>query len=414
MRAGIVLVMAAACVRERGVPCNGVLEPGEICDDGNSADGDGCDCATRPIPLAPQPITSSAPSVVAEDGAWCWFQDERVITDGDRLIVSSISHGGDIQISSYTPTSGERSLAQLDTRLERDDHSVASLLALPDGRFAAFYTRHDGFPHLYTRVTERAGDLSAWQPKLRHSFDYDVTYTNPFLIGDRLMMFIRGRETNPTLIATPDLGATWSDGAQLLDSGERGYDGRVFDHRPYVKYVSDGAGTVHLLYTDGHPAEFLRNSIYHLIYRDNALWRSDGTRVASAKPSDQPLLAPDAGTLVYDGTALPGGQAWTWDAALDVDGQPIAVFSTFPDPKRSFFDHEYRYARWDGTRWQVHVIGHAGTGIYQAEGFYSGGIALDPDDPRIVYFRATSSRSPASRQRAACSRSIAGRPGTAA
>src|SRR5690606_12909794 len=115
-----------------------------------------------------------------------------------------------------------------------------------------------------------------------------------------------------------------------------------------------GTGTVHLLYTDGHPIETGRNSIYHLVYRDDALYRSDMTRVARARADDEPLLDPDAGTRIYDGRRLPGGQAWTWDVAVDPAGNPVTVFSTFPDPQRPFYDHRYRYARWDGTTWHVH------------------------------------------------------------
>jgi cysteine-rich repeat protein len=392
VRAGIVLLVAAACGSDRDVPCNGVLEPGELCDDGNASDGDGCDCATRAIelaPLAPGAMATAVPTVIAEDGAWCWFQDERAIVDGDKLVVASISHGGDVQVSSLALSTGERTQAQLHTRLERDDHDVPSLLALPDGRVAAFYTRHDGFPYIYRRETTVPGDLTAWNKTTSHEFGYDVTYTNPFSLSsrtDRLYMFIRGHETNPTLLVSNNLGVSWNEGGQLLDAGERGFDGRVFDHRPYVKYASDGVRTIHLVYTDGHPAEYKRNSIYHMVYRDDALFTSDGTRLASAKPTDAPHLEPSRGTLVYDGSVLPGGQAWTWDTAIDGDGHPVAVFSTFPDPARSFFDHQYRYAHWDGTAWRVHRIAYAGTGIYHAEGFYSGGIALDPDDTRIVYF----------------------------
>lgn len=380
VRGVVVLLLAAACGSRDSVPCNGVLEDGEICDDGNDDEGDGCDCSTRMIPPAPQALVAGQPSVIVEDGAWCWFQDERVIERDGKLLVSSISHGGDIQVTAFDLASGERTHSILHTRLERDDHDVASLLPLPDGRLAAFYTRHDGFPDLYSRIADAN---FSWGPEHVTQFEYDVTYTNPFLIGDRTYMFMRGIDTNPTVIVSKDNGEHWSGEAQLLNAGERKPDGRVFDHRPYVKYAADGQGGVHMLYTDGHPAEYLRNSIYHLIYRDGALYRSDGSLVSNEK---EPLLDPNQGTLVYDGTALPGGQAWTWDAATDNAGNPVAVFSTFPDPMRPFYEHRYRYARWDGSQWHVHPIANAGTGIYVIEGFYSGGIALDPDDPNIVYF----------------------------
>jgi hypothetical protein len=64
-------------------------------------------------------------------------------------------------------------------------------------------------------------------------------------------------------------------------------------------------------------------------------------------------------------------------------GQPIVVFATFP----SFSDHRYRYARWTGTQWISHEVADAGTAIADGrEPFYSGGIVIDPDDTRIVYY----------------------------
>src|SRR5689334_10554251 len=79
VRAGVLLIIAMGCSKGTPVPCNGVLEPGELCDDGNSSDGDGCDCATRMIsPVSYTPKTGD-PVVLVEDGGWCWFQDERVL-----------------------------------------------------------------------------------------------------------------------------------------------------------------------------------------------------------------------------------------------------------------------------------------------------------------------------------------------
>jgi putative BNR repeat neuraminidase len=372
--------------------CDGLLDVGELCDDGNGNDGDGCDCAARLIAPAREEPAPGVPIVVAEDGAWCWFQDERAILIDSTLIVSSMGHGGDVQVASYDTETGERQQAVLHTRLERDDHDVASLLPLDDGRVAAYYTRHDGFPHLYARASVRAGDLTSWSHERVTSFPFDVTYTNAFRFAEegaapRIYLFFRGIDSGPTFIASDDDGATWSRPGRVIDAAVPTPTG-WFPHRPYVKYATDGTGTIHLVYTDGHPNEYLHNSIYHLFLRDGALHRSDGTMVAAMRAGDSPALPPDAGTRVYDGWQLPGGQAWTWDAAIDGEGNPVAVFSTYPDPSRPFFDHRYRYARWDGGAWQVHDIARAGTGIYYGEGYYSGGIALDPDHPDTVYFAA--------------------------
>ena len=49
-----------------------------------------------------------------------------------------------------------------------------------------------------------------------------------------------GDAVNPTLLLSDNDDISWNDGSQLLDAGRREY-GRLFEHRPYVKYASDGS-----------------------------------------------------------------------------------------------------------------------------------------------------------------------------
>jgi hypothetical protein len=48
-------------------------------------------------------------------------------------------------------------------------------------------------------------------------------------------------------------------------------------------------------------------------------------------------------------------------------------------------DHRYYHARWDGAKWRVHEIAHAGSRLYAGEDDYTGLAALDPQNPSIVY-----------------------------
>ena len=40
--------------------------------------------------LADEP---ASPIVLNDDGAWCWFQDERVLVQGSTLLVGSVANG---------------------------------------------------------------------------------------------------------------------------------------------------------------------------------------------------------------------------------------------------------------------------------------------------------------------------------
>jgi hypothetical protein len=217
--------------------------------------------------------------------------------------------------------------------------------------------------------------------------DDDITYSNPFLLGDegngdpRLYLWFRGYGYGPTVASSDDLGGTWSEPLQVVSSPNTyGADGRT-KQRPYVKYASNGKDTIHLIYTEGHPAEFANTSLYHLVYSHGELRRSDGTIVSSMTPAGgDPSLPPEAGTRIHDGAQ---STAWVWDVALDRDEQPVVVYSAY---ENGTLAASYRYARFDGHAWVTSSIAPAGTALYGREKFYVGGISLDPDDTNIVYF----------------------------
>ena len=48
-------------------------------------------------------------------------------------------------------------------------------------------------------------------------------------------------------------------------------------------------------------------------------------------------------------------------------------------------DLRYRFARWDGSKWQDGEIAYAGSTLYTGEDDYAGGICLHPDDPDTVF-----------------------------
>jgi hypothetical protein len=182
-------------------------------------------------------------------------------------------------------------------------------------------------------------------------------------------------------MVSEDGGVSWKAGGLLID-----FPSKV-RHRPYVKYASNGQDTIHFLFTEGHPRDF-DNSIYHAYYRAGRLYRSDGTPIG--KLADGPIR-PDQATCVFAGNR--DNVAWTQDLHLDAHGRPVAVYSVQKDsaglpPGRGGTDHRYRYARWDGKRWQDREIAYAGTRLYAGEDDYTGGICLHPNDPDTVFLSA--------------------------
>ena len=131
----------------------------------------------------------------------------------------------------------------------------------------------------------------------------------------------------------------WSEPQILIQEEGR----EASDIRPYLKVVSDGKSTIHFAFTDGHPRNEPTNSIYYLMYRDEAFYRADGTLVGTF--DDLPIQI-SRDMLVYD-AGQSGVRAWVWDIALDRDGDPVIAYSRLPEET----DHRYHYTWWNGQSW---------------------------------------------------------------
>ncbi len=202
-----------------------------------------------------------------------------------------------------------------------------------------------------------------------------MTYSNLFRLTKenggkgRIYDFYRGEQWNPNFIFSDDDGETWSYGGKLI----------AHEGRPYVKYAGNGVNEIHFVFGEGHPNEYAPGTgIYHAYYRGGNLYRSDGTMIAAL--GDGPI-APRQATQVFAGD--PADIAWACDLHLDSRGRPFLAYSVSKD--RQGNDHRYRYARWDGQRWQDHEIAYAGSRLYAGEVHYMGNASLDPQNPDELY-----------------------------
>lgn len=342
------------------------------------------------------------PVVFNDDGGWCWYQDERVLVVDGKLIIGSIASGrddarrrGNVEVVSYDLRTGEGKRFTLhegtderDRRQWYDDHNVPAFVRTADGHLLAVYAKHGPESKIYVRRSERPGDGTAWGPVqvVEPSATSRVTYSNVYRLTaenggkGRIYDFFRGLDNSfkPSWMWSDDDGRTWTTGGIAINVPLE------FRHRPYVKYASNGRDEIHLAYTEGHPRDFA-NSIYHAVYRDGALRRSDGTVIA---PLKEGMKRPEEGTRVFEGG--PDKVAWIIDMHLDGRGRPYMAYSVQMNdgdkkPGHCGQDHRYRFARWDGQRWQDTEIAYAGSCLYPREDDYTGLVALDPHDARVLW-----------------------------
>ena len=321
---------------------------------------------------------ASAAAFPVGDGAWCWFGDPRAVTftgtyagAHTRTYVGWVDIEGDIKVSSYDHATGARTTAVLQARLNKDDHANPSIQVRPDGRLVVYYSRHVG-PSMHYRVSTNPEDVTSWQPPQTVPTNSPgirgYTYPNPIRLADegRTYLFWRGGNYNPTFSTQNDGETTWSPARTLI---------RIANERPYAKYDSSGGDTIHVAYTNAHPAEYEDVNIYYARVRAGKVERAGGAQVGTL---DAPI-APADGDVVYNGSE----PAWVHDVAADASGRPVIVFASFP----SATDHRYHYARWTGSAWEVNQITPAG-GSFREDGgspYYSGGLTLDHEDPSRVY-----------------------------
>lgn len=347
------------------------------------------------ICCVPQATLKAQPTVINDDGAWCWFQDERAVIHNGMLMVGSVANGsidekrrGDIEVVTVDLTNGQIERRELYDRLEADDHDVPALWVRPDGRVLAVFAKHGPENRFYYRIS--SDDWTTWGP-LREFIPSDssrITYANLLYLPaenegrGRLYNFYRGLDASfkPSYAWSDDFGETWRSGHVIIDVPSE------FRHRPYAKYTTNGHDTVHLLYTDGHPRNF-DNSVYHAYYRNGQLHRSDGNPIRRLQEG---LREPGEGTRIFQGDANRVG--WVSDTHVSEEGRPYVVFSVqhgsgglTSGAASAGNDHRYHYAYWDGHAWRDHEIAFAGTRLYAGEDDYTGNICLHPSRLDTVF-----------------------------
>ncbi len=327
------------------------------------------------------------PRLVATDGAWTWYNDERVIFNSNIFYASYVKRDGSSAITAFGAENAASSYAQNEKVLSswkmNDDHNNASILALDANNLVATYATHGKSMSFYQRMIKapRFGEYSLSEEREIEVVNTPkgVTYQNLHqLMGEdgRIYNFFRGNNFNPNFVYSDDNCQTWSEPTWLIAAGTNS------NRRPYVKYISNGKDRIDILYTDGHPRNVKNNSVYHMYYTKGKFYTSTGKVIKSMEQLAEAPMRPEDGTLIYDGNGEMG-RGWVYDLEYDSKGMPHAAFISSPSGDIGS-DMRYWSATFDGKKWKAAQIAFAGSNLYTVEQHYAGGIALMPNDSNIA------------------------------
>jgi hypothetical protein len=342
---------------------------------------------------------------ISEEGAWCWFADPRAIhyTNADGSINASyigyIDVHGNVKAMQIDHNTGRRTEVLVRSYFQPDDHNNPTFLVLPDERVLIIYSRHTDEPAFYYRVSKRPGDISVLGEEKCIVTNHNTTYPSPFLMSDDPEHFYlcwRGLGWHPTIarLTLPDeednVQIAWGPYQMVQSTGAR----------PYAKYYSNGKDKLYMTYTTGHPDNEWPNWLYFNVISLNAEKQTDGTVTVSPtlediKGNHLSVIAEEKFrvnksaeykqnypyTLV---DAPANSRAWVWQIACDTEGLPAIAMVRID---RSKNQHQYYYAKWTGEAWRLTDLADGGGRFHPSntEYCYSGGEALDPANPNVIY-----------------------------
>ncbi len=334
---------------------------------------------------------------IAEEGAWCWFADPRATHYAneagtiDMSYIGYIDIHGNIKASQFNWKTGEKNDVLVRSYFQPDDHNNPTFLVLPDERVLIIYSRHTDEPAFYYRVSKKPGDITDLGEEKCLKTKNNTTYPSPFIMSEdteHWYLCWRGINWHPTIarLTLPDeqdeCRFDWGPYQMVQSTGAR----------PYAKYYSNGKDKLYMTYTTGHPDNEQPNWLYFNEININkggepTLSDIKGNKLSTIKDGPfkvnkseeykqkYPFSIVDAPSDIRD---------WVWQIALDKQGRPCIAMVKINGGKNQ---HEYYYAKWTGSSWRLTDLANGGGKFHMSntEHCYSGGMAINPQDPSQTY-----------------------------
>ena len=338
-------------------------------------------------------------TVVADEGAWCWFADPRALHyENEAGTINATYLGyidvhGNVKATQYDWIAKRKTDVLIRSYFQPDDHNNPTFVVLPDERVMIFYTRHTDEAKIWYRISQKPGDITALGEEKYLATANNTTYPSPFILSDdpnHIYLCWRGINWHPTIarLTMPDASDNCS-----FDFGPKQIV-QSTGARPYAKYQSNGKDKIYLSYTTGHPDNEQPNWLYFNVIDIN---KGNGPILRDLKGNQLSIIANGVHNVnkqssyatahpaaVVDNTA--NIRNWVWQITLDKDENPVIAYPHIDDAKTT---HVYWYARWTGSEWRRTWVQYAGHAFHQnwnsTERCYSGGMAVDPEHINDLY-----------------------------
>ena len=338
-------------------------------------------------------------TIVAEEGAWCWFADPRALHYANEAgtinntYIGYIDVHGNVKATQYDWLAKKKTDVLVRSCFQPDDHNNPTFVVLPDERVMIFYTRHTDEPCIWYRVSLKPGDITTLGDEKRLATSANTTYPSPFIMSDdpnHIYLCWRGINWHPTIarLTMPD-----ENGDCQFDFGPKQIV-QSTGARPYAKYQSNGKDKIYVSYTTGHPVNEMPNWLYFNVIDINKgngpiLRDLMGNQLSIINNGVFNVNKTDSYASNYPATIVDKTtniRNWVWQITLDKDENPVVAYPHIDNAKTT---HVYWYARWTGSAWRNTWVQYAGHAFHQnwnsTELCYSGGMAIDPDHINDLY-----------------------------
>ena len=351
------------------------------------------------LPMAAFSQETYSGTVVADEGAWCWFADPRALhyeNEGGTINATYIGYidvHGNVKATQYDWVTGRKTDVLIRSYFQPDDHNNPTFVVLPDERVMIFYTRHTDEAKIWYRISQKPGDITALGEEKYLATANNTTYPSPFILSDdpnHIYLCWRGINWHPTIarLTMPDASDNCS-----FDFGPKQIV-QSTGSRPYAKYQSNGKDKIYLSYTTGHPDNEMPDWLYFNVIDIN---HGNGPILRDIKGNQLSVIANGVHNVnkqssyasahpaaIVDNTA--GIRNWVWQITLDENENPVIAYPHIDDAKTT---HVYWYARWTGSEWRRTWVQYGGHAFHKnwnsTERCYSGGMAVDPDHVNDLY-----------------------------